>query len=96
MPSALWPPHRRGRRRSTRSSSLSISKGFGFATPYAGIGRVWVKSDPKGNGGLAKEDFELDKFYLGVRLKFAVFNLNFEADKTGDVEALSIKAGLRF
>jgi hypothetical protein len=55
-----------------------------------------VKSDPKGNGGLAKEDFELDKFFLGLGLKLAVLNLNFEADETGDVEALSIKAGLRF
>lgn len=80
----------------TTGLDVSISKGFGFVTPYAGIGRVWVKSDPKGNGGLAKEDFELDKFFFGLGLKFAVFNLNFEADKTGDVEALSIKAGLRF
>jgi hypothetical protein len=80
----------------TTGLDLSISKGFGVLTPYGGIGRVWVKSDPKGNGGLAKEDFELDKFFLGLGLKLAVLNLNFEADKTGDVEALSIKAGLRF
>ena len=80
----------------TTGLDLSISKGFGFLTPYGGIGRVWVKSDPKGNGGLAKEDFELDKFYLGLGLKFTIFNLNLEADKTGDVEALSLKVGLRF
>jgi hypothetical protein len=41
----------------TTGLDLSISKGFGVLTPYGGIGRVWVKSDPKGNGGLAKEDF---------------------------------------
>jgi hypothetical protein len=80
----------------TRSLDLSISKGFVVATPYAGIGRVWVNSDPKGTAGLRKEDFELDKFFLGVGLKFGLFNLNLEGDRTGDVSALSAKVGLRF
>jgi hypothetical protein len=80
----------------TRSLDLSISKGFVVATPYAGIGRVWVNSDPKGTAGLTKEDFELDKFFLGVGLKFGLFNLNLEGDRTGDVSAFSAKVGLRF
>jgi hypothetical protein len=80
----------------TRGLDLSISKGFAVVTPYAGIGRVWVKSDPKGNGGLSKEDFELDKFFIGLGLKFGLFNLNLEGDKTGDVTAFSAKMGLRF
>jgi hypothetical protein len=80
----------------TRSVDLSISKGFVVATPYAGIGRVWVNSDPKGTAGLRKEDFELDKFFLGLGLKFGLFNLNLEGDRTGDVSAFSAKVGLRF
>ena len=85
----------------TRGLDLSISKGFVVATPYAGIGRVWVKSDPKGTvnvGGvtLSKEEFELNKFFIGVGLKFGLFNLNLEGDRTGDVTAFSAKAGLRF
>jgi hypothetical protein len=80
----------------TRSLDLSISKGFVVATPYAGIGRVWVNSDPKGTAGLRKEDFELDKFFLGLGLKFGLFNLNLEGDRTGDVSAFSAKVGLRF
>jgi hypothetical protein len=80
----------------TRGVDLSVSKGFAVATPYAGIGRVWVTSDPKGNGGLSKEDFTLDKFFAGLGLKFALFNLNFELDKTGDVVGYSAKVGLRF
>jgi hypothetical protein len=80
----------------TRSLDLSISKGFVIATPYAGIGRVWVNSDPKGTVGLRKEDFELDKFFLGLGLKFGLFNLNLEGDRTGDVTAFSAKVGLRF
>jgi hypothetical protein len=80
----------------TRGVDLSISKGFAVATPYAGIGRVWVKSDPKGNGGLAKEEFELNKFFIGLGLKFGLFNLNLEGDRTGDVTGYSAKVGLRF
>jgi hypothetical protein len=85
----------------TRGLDLSVSKGFVVATPYAGIGRVWVKSDPKGTvnvGGvtLSKEEFELNKFFIGVGLKFGLFNLNLEGDRTGDVTAFSAKAGLRF
>jgi hypothetical protein len=80
----------------TRGVDLSISKGFVIATPYAGIGRVWVKSDPKGTAGRTKEEFELNKFFVGLGLKFGLFNLNFEGDKTGDVTAYSAKVGLRF
>jgi hypothetical protein len=85
----------------TRSLDLSISKGFVVATPYAGIGRVWVKSDPKGTTGLggvtlSKEEFELNKFFLGLGFKFGLFNLNLEGDRTGDVSAFSAKVGLRF
>lgn len=85
----------------TRGVDLSISKGFAVATPYAGIGRVWVKSDPKGTVGfggvtLAKEEFELNKFFIGLGLKFGLFNLNLEGDKTGDVTGYSAKVGLRF
>jgi hypothetical protein len=80
----------------TKSVDLSISKGIAFFTPYAGVGRVWVNSDPKGNGGLRKEEFELDKAFVGLAITVAVLNLNLEADKTGDVEALSVKLSLRF
>lgn len=80
----------------TRSLDLSLSKGFVVATPYVGIGRVWVNSDPKGTAGLSKEDFELNKFFLGLGLKFGLFNLNLEGDRTGDVNAFSAKVGLRF
>jgi hypothetical protein len=80
----------------TRGVDLSISKGFAVATPYAGIGRVWVKSDPKGTAGLRKEDFELNKFFLGLGLKLGLFNLNLEGDRTGEVIGYSAKVGLRF
>jgi hypothetical protein len=80
----------------TRGLDVSISKGFAVLTPYAGVGRVWVESQPKGVPGLVKEEFELNQVFLGVGFKLALFNINLEADKTGDVEGFSVKAGLRF
>jgi len=80
----------------TRGLDLSISKGFAFFTPYAGVGRVWVESQPNGVPGLVKEEFELNKAFIGLGFKLALLNINLEADKTGDVEGFSIKAGLRF
>lgn len=80
----------------TRSLDVSVSKGFALLTPYAGIGRVWVESDPKGNAGLEKEDFAMTKVFIGLGVSLGLFNMNFEADKTGDVTGLSAKLGLRF
>jgi hypothetical protein len=80
----------------TRGLDLSISKGFGFITPYAGFGKVWVDSDPKGVSTLTREEFTLNKVFAGVGMNFAGLNVNLEADKTGDVTAYSLKLGLRF
>jgi len=80
----------------TRGLDLSISKGFAVFTPYAGIGQVWVESDPKGVASLQKEEFKLGKAFIGLGFKLALFNINLEADKTGDVKGYSVKAGLRF
>lgn len=80
----------------TRGVDISISKGFAFLTPYAGIGRVWVESDPHGTGGLAKEKFSLTKAFVGIGMNFAVVNLNIQADKTGDASSYSLKLGWRF
>lgn len=80
----------------TRGIDLSISKGLGFLTPYAGIGRVWIESDPRGTGGLQKEEFSLGKVFVGVGMNFAVLNVNLQADRTGDASSYSLKLGWRF
>lgn len=80
----------------TKGVDLSISKGFAFITPYAGIGRVWVSSTPKPGLALATEDFSLDKYYVGVGLNVLLMNLNLEADKTGEATSYSAKLGIRF
>jgi hypothetical protein len=80
----------------TRGVDVSISKGFAFLTPYAGIGRVWVESDPRGTGGLRTEKFSLTKVFVGLGMNFAVLNFNLQADKTGDASSYSLKLGWRF
>ena len=82
---------------STRGLDLSVSKGFAFATPYAGIGRVWVNSTPRISGvALENETFWLSKYYLGIGLNMMLMNLNIEADRTGDATSYSAKLGIRF
>ena len=80
----------------TTGLDVSISKGFAFLTPYAGIGKVWVNSSPQGIPTLTKEDFDLNKYYLGLNMNFAFINIALEGDKTGDTNSYSLKLGWRF
>ena len=80
----------------TRGVDVSISKGFAFLTPYAGVGRVWVESDPRGTGGLRTEKFSLTKAFVGIGMNFALLNVNVQVDKTGDATSSSVKLGWRF
>lgn len=80
---------------STKGLDLSASKGFAVFTPYIGIGRTWIKSEPH-VANLTNEDFTLNKFFVGTGFKLALFNMNLELDRTGHSTAYSIKAGIRF
>lgn len=82
----------------TQSLELTISKGFALLTPYAGVGRVHVKSEPSGSVSsvLRKESFDLDKIFAGLNINLGLLNLAFEADKTGDAASYSGKVGFRF
>ncbi len=80
----------------TTGLDVSISKGFAMLTPYAGIGTVRVKSDPKGTGGLVTESFSQGKVFGGLNLSLGLLNLAFEGDKTGDATSYGMKFGLRF
>jgi hypothetical protein len=82
----------------TQGVELTISKGFALLTPYAGIGRVHVSSEPTGVAAqaLRKESFDLDKYFAGLNINLGLINLAFEADKTGDATSYSGKFGFRF
>jgi len=82
---------------STTGVDLSISKGFAFLTPYAGIGTIWVTSTPDNSIPLLqKEEFTLTKYFVGLNMNFAVLNIALEADKTGDAPSYGLKLGWRF
>jgi hypothetical protein len=74
---------------------LSVSKGFAFVTPYAGIGQVDVRSKAPGTA-LADEKFKLDKVFAGVNIAFLPMALVIEADKTGDATSYGLKLAVRW
>lgn len=79
----------------TRSVDISISKGFAMLTPYAGVGQVWVNSNPNGIG-LSNESLSLGKVFAGANLNFGLFNFALEGDKTGGTTSWGLKMGLRW
>lgn len=80
----------------TYSADLSVSKGFGMLTPYAGIGQVWIES--KENVALLpfeKASLSETKFFLGVKLSIALINFVAEADFS-DIPMYSLRANIGF
>jgi len=80
---------------STKGLDISASKGFAMLTPYIGVGRTWITSEPH-VANLSKEDFALNKLFFGAGFKLLLFNMNAELDRTGHSTAYSLKAGIRF
>lgn len=81
---------------STTGVDLSVSKGFAFLTPYAGIGRVESKTSAPGVPTLSGESFGQTKVFAGVNMSLGLLNLLVEGDKTGDASSYGVKLGLRF
>ena len=80
----------------TTGLDISISKGFAFVTPYAGLGEVWAHSTPNGIPTLSKENLSMAKYFVGVNVNLAVVNIAVEGDKTGDATSYGVKLGWRF
>jgi hypothetical protein len=57
---------------------------------------VWVTSTPDASTGLVKEDFDLNKVFVGVNMNLVLLNIAVEGDKTGDATSYGIKFGWRF
>ncbi len=90
---------------STMGLELTVSKGFLMATPYAGIGQVWVSSDldytdktiPATPVKVSlSSDPSLFKWFVGLNFNLGLMNLAAEVDTTGDAVTVSGKLGLRF
>lgn len=85
----------------TASADLSISKGFGPLTPYAGVGQVWVNSayagdDPILQANIEDENFSDSKVFAGVRINLLLFKLTLEADQTGEATSANAKVSIGF
>jgi hypothetical protein len=78
----------------TKGVELSVSKGFAFFTPYAGIGQVWINSET--SVGLADESLTKSKYFLGINMNLGLMNIAAETEQTGDNTSTSAKIGVRF
>lgn len=71
---------------STKSADVSISKGIAIFTPYAGVGQVWILSDPHNSTTfsgtpLQSEEIRKSKAFVGLKTKiFPFVNLVVEGD----------------
>ena len=79
----------------TKSLSLSVSKSLGPFIPYAGIGRVWINSNPDASTGLHDENFTADESFLGLAFDFGV-HLALELNRTAGNNTYSLKLGFGF
>ena len=79
----------------TLGADLSISKGFALFTPYAGIGRVEIKSSAPGTA-LKEEVVQLNKAFVGVNIALVPLAIVIEADKTGDATSYGVKFAIRW
>ncbi|HUN90737.1 MAG TPA: hypothetical protein VMU33_01670 [Burkholderiaceae bacterium] len=81
---------------STQSIDISVSKGFLVATPYGGVGEVWIHSTPQGIATLSSETFAKTRVFAGVDFHFGIFSADLELDEVGSVPSYGAKVGLRF
>lgn len=80
----------------TRSFDVSISKGFGPLTPYAGYGRVWGDFDPDASTGLERVETAENRAYAGLRFSLLVMQFSLEAERMGDRAGYTAKLGFGF
>lgn len=81
----------------TYQGDLSISKGFAFLTPYAGIGEVWIKGKEK-DLSVTLQDASVNetKGFVGVKLSFLpVMNLVVEGE-FATVNTYSLRLNIGF
>jgi len=78
------------------SADVSVSKGFGPVTPYAGAGYVSGAADPDPAFGLNEAEVEEAKYFAGVRLSLGLFEITPQFTQIGDVTSYSARLGFSF
>lgn len=79
----------------TKTLDVSISKGFGPITPYAGIGEVWTSSTPDASTGLSGKSVSNGEFFAGLQFNFGV-HLALEYSRVGSNKTVMGKFGFGF
>lgn len=80
----------------SKAVDLSVSKGFAFVTPYAGIGQVFGEADPNNVGTLKKADVEETKLFAGLRLSLGLLEFTPEVEQIGDNTMYNVRLGFGF
>jgi hypothetical protein len=79
---------------STYGADISISKGVGPLTPYAGVGEIWINSSSTVSG-LDDESVSTSHYFVGTKLTFLLLSLAVEAD-FAEVPSYGFRVGLGF
>jgi len=75
----------------------SVSKGFLFVTPYAGLGYVWGTVDPDDSfATLSKVDVNKARFFAGARVSLGFFEITPEYERLGDSDVFNLRLSLGF
>ena len=76
------------------NADISISKGFTFITPYAGIGHVRGNVDTNQQLGLEKEKVEEERIFLGARFTIGLMAITPEYERVGDNNVYNLRLSL--
>lgn len=76
---------------------VSISKGFLFITPYAGVGYVWGTVDPSNDfPTLSKVDVDEARYFAGARVSLGFLEFTPEYERLGDSDVFNVRLSLGF
>jgi hypothetical protein len=78
------------------SYDVSVSKGFGPFTPYAGVGRVDGSADPDPAFGLDEAEVKETKLFAGARLTLGIIEFTPQYTKLGDANSYTLRMGFSF
>ncbi len=81
----------------SQTIDVSISKGFLFFTPYAGLGYVWGSVNPSNEfPTLDTVDVEKGRFFAGARISLGFLEVTPEYEKLGDNDVYNLRLSLGF
>jgi hypothetical protein len=82
------------------SYDVSVSKGFGPFTPYAGVGRVDGSADPSAAvttaTGIDESEVKETKLFAGARLTLGIIEFTPQYTKLGDANSYTLRMGFSF